>query len=880
MAWLGRIANLWRRRKIDDDIEAELRAHLELRADDNVAAGMAQEDARRDAGARFGNVTLLKERTRAAELNQFFENFWRDVSYAVRQLRRSPGFAATAVVTLGLAMAANVVVFGVLNALVLEPLQGDGAGRLFNVVQGQQGNENQSYPDYLDYQRYNSTFAGLAAYRLEQIGLVTKGRASTSWGYEVSGNYFDTMGLTPALGRFFHATDEHGPDSAPYVVLSDAFWRSHFNANPQVIGTTVRLNEHPFTVLGVAPPSFHGTDLFLWADFWMPIINERQIAGYSFLENRYTHNLWIIGRLKPGVTTAQATDNLNAIAARLGRQYPKTDDGMTARLVKPGLMGDELGDAARAFLSAIMLLALLVLVTACVNLASIFAARAADRGRELAIRLAIGSSRWQVLRQMMVEGIAISLLGGALGTLCAAVLLHLLSGWQPFADLPIHVTVTPDARVYGLAMLLSIMSGVLPGLLPIRQLWRIDLVHAMRNAVGEGALGRRLSLRDLLLGVQIALCALLLTASLVALRGMERSLHAPFGFNPQGVTLAATDMHMSNYSDANELPVQKRLIEAAAGIPGVVAVGTIDETPLGTGGSNSSVYPEGTTDFRPSKSRFSAKYFSISPGYLRSAETRLLAGRDFTWRDDAKAPPVALVNETFAHRLFGDAEAVGRRFMGASGTTIEIVGVLENGKYGSLTEAPTAAMFFPVAQNPNGDTTLVVRSRLSARETEAALAKVLPAIDPSLPFNIRSWNAGMALMLFPARVATVSLGVMGLLAAMLAVTGVFGMAAYSVSKRKKEFAIRMALGSRAGQLLQAALARPVVLLLTGSTAGLALGVLASSVLQQIVYDATPRDPLVWAGVVMSMVALGVAATWIPARRALRIDPAKLLKEDA
>ncbi len=363
--------------------------------------------------------------------------------------------------------------------------------------------------------------------------------------------------MTPALGRFFHATDEHGPDSAPYIVLGDAFWRSHFRADPGVIGTTVRLNQHPFTVIGVAPAAFRGTELFLSPDFWMPIINERQVSGYSFLENRFNHSLWIIGRLKPGVTTEQARDNLNAIAARLGKQYPKTDDGMRARLVRPGLMGEELGDPARAFLSAIMLLALLVLTTACVNLAGIFAARAANRARELAIRLAIGSSRWHVLRQLMIEGVVISLLGGALGTLCAAVLLHLLSEWRPFPDLPIHVTVIPDVRVYFLAVLLSVISGVLPGLLPVRQLWRTDLVHTMRNATAEIAIGRKLSLRDLLLGVQIALCALLLTASLVALRGMERSLHAPIGFNPQGVTLAQTEMEMSSYSDANALPCRR-----------------------------------------------------------------------------------------------------------------------------------------------------------------------------------------------------------------------------------------------------------------------------------------------------------------------------------
>lgn len=305
MAWLGRITNLWRRRKVDDDIEAELQAHLEMRADDNVAAGMGREEARLDAALRFGNVTLLKERTRAADFSQVCEGVWRDVSYGARQLRRSPGFAATAVVTLGLAIAANVVVFGVLNALVLQPLSGNASGRLFNVVQGPYGYENQSYPDYLDYKRYNSTFQDLAAYRLDQARMETPSGAAKAWGYQVSGNYFDLVNARPALGRLFHASDEHGPGSAPYVVLSDAFWRSHFGANPHVIGTTVTVGRHPFTVIGVARPSLPGADLFVRPDFWMPLVNEERVSGYNFLNSRYNHTIWVLGRLKPGVTVRQ-----------------------------------------------------------------------------------------------------------------------------------------------------------------------------------------------------------------------------------------------------------------------------------------------------------------------------------------------------------------------------------------------------------------------------------------------------------------------------------------------------------------------------------------------------------------------------------------------
>jgi len=800
--------------------------------------------------------------------------------YAVRQLRRSPGFVVTAVTTLALAVAANVVVFSVLNSLVLNSVIPGDPGRLFNVVQGPHGYDNQSYPDYLDYRNQNTSFSGLAAYRVGQVGLNTGAAAYKCWNYEVSGNYFDLLGIQPALGRLIHSTDEHGPDSAPYIVLSDAFWRSRFNADPRIVGTTVRLNQHPFTIIGVAPASFHGTDVFLWPDFWMPMVNERQVEGYDFLSKRFNHGIWIIGLIKPGITSQAATADLNVVAARLARQYPTTDDDMKARLIKPGLMGDQVGDAARAFVSAIMILALLVLVAACANLAAIFAARAADRFRELAIRLAIGSSRWHVLRQLLTEAVLVSLFGGFLGTLLATALLQFLSRWQPFADFPIHVTVIPGARVYLIAALLSLASGALPGLVPARQLWRTDLVQAMKNMAASAGGRRRLGLRDVLLGLQIALCALLLTSSLVALRGMQRSLHAPLGFDPHNTVLATTDMHMANYSDDASVDVQKRILNQAAAIPGLIAAGTISEAPLRTGGSTTPVYPPGTVDFRPSNSPFGAKFFSISPGYLHAARTGLLAGRDVTWHDDKRAPGVALVNETFARQLFGTPLAVGRRFLMADKSSLEVVGIVEDGKYDSLTEQPQAAMFLPVAQLPDSDTTLVVRSNLPGPETAAALSNMLGKLDPNLPFTIEGWPQAMALALFPARAATVALGVMGLLAAMLAVTGVFGMAAYSVSKRKKEFGIRVALGTRPLQLIGTALARPVALLVIGSAAGLSMGLLASRLLGQIVYHATPRDPLVWSGVILCMALLGILATWIPATRALSVDPVKLLKDDA
>jgi predicted permease len=684
------------------------------------------------------------------------------------------------------------------------------------------------------------------------------------------------------LGRFFHPNDEHGPNSAPYVVVSHDFWHDRLNNDPHALGTVINLNKHPFTIIGVTPKDFHGTELFYWPDIWVPMVNEQQLEGDDYLHQRGNHEIFLLGRLKTGVTPEQASDDLNAIAAQLAKTYSE-DDGLNARLVKPGLMGDSLGAPMRAFLLGIMLMALLVLLAACANLASIFAARAADRSRELAIRIAIGSSRWYLMRQLLAESIIVALIGGVLGTVLAASLLQALSRWQPIVQVPLHVIVAPDAGVYIVALILSLSSGIFFGILPARQIWRIEAAQAMKTGPLTVTTFQRLTLRDVLLGVQIAICTVLVTSSFVALRGMMRTLHASFGFNPQGVTLVDTDLQLADYSDQQALPVQKRMLEESAQIPGVLSVGTIDHLPLGIVHNDRSVYRKETTDYRSSNAALDAIDSKISPGYLRAAETRLLAGRDFTWHDDEKAPRVAIVNATFAHTMFGNISPIGQSFKLSDkvneGHLYEIVGVVEDGKYRFLTEEQQPAMFFPLAQSNTTSTFLVVRSQLLRTDVASTLQHQITGLDPSLPFTIHSWSDSLEFALFPSRVASAALGVMGLLAAMLAVTGIFGMASYSVSKRMKELGIRVALGAQPLKVMQAALARPVFLLLGGSIAGLILGILASGILAHIVFEATPHDPLVLVGVVLTMILLGVVATAVPARRAQSVDPARLLREE-
>jgi predicted permease len=539
-----------------------------------------------------------------------------------------------------------------------------------------------------------------------------------------------------------------------------------------------------------------------------------------------------------------------------------------------------LGGPARAFMAGLMLLAGLILLAACANLGSLFAARAADRAKDVALRLALGSGRGLILRKLLTEAMLVSVAGGVIGLAGGVVILHVLSAWQPIPDVPINVPVNPDVRTYAVALLLALVSGLLFGMVPVRQVMRTDPWQVIRTGMSGPAGTRRFALRDVLLVTQIAICAVLVTSSLVAVRGLVRSLDSSYGFQPRNAMLVESDLHMAGYTGERVPQMEQRMLDAVAAIPGVTAVGYISQLPLSLSGSDSYVFTDSTTDFRPTNYAADAMDYDISPGYLEAAGTRLLAGRDLTASDQSKAPKVALVNRRFAQKVFGSVDkAIGGHFKYWGGQRAEVVGVVEDGKYRTLTEDQQPAMFFSFLQQPSSGTWLVVQSRRSPQETAGALESALHGLDSGLPFVIRTWTEEMDSALFAARVATVALGILGLLGATLAVTGIFGMASYVVSKRLRELGIRVALGASQREILRASLGRAFRLLVVGSVAGLVLGVLATRVLSFIVYQATPKDPLVLVGVSVTMLLLGVVAAWIPARRALAVDPLVLLREE-
>ncbi len=455
---LIRLRSLFRRTAVEVELDEELRFHLENQVEKYIESGLTREEATRRTRLDFGGVDQIKEDCREARGVTLVETLAQDLRFGLRILRKSPGFSAVAVVTLALAIGANAVVFSILNALVLRPVNVPQGQNLYMIERGKDRAPSNSYLDYLDLRDRNRSFNGLIAYEMAPAGLDINGNPSSIWLYEASGNYFDELGIQPYLGRFFHSSDEHGPDSAPYIVLSYAYWKSHFQGDRSVAGRVVRLNKYSYTILGVAPPQFRGTELFFAPDLWAPLVNEPQIEGGSDLDSRGARGMWLVGHLRSSVTPKQATEDLNSIAASLAKAYPKEDEGISFALARPGLLGDMLGGPVHAFIAGMMLLTGLILSAACATLGGLFSARAADRSRELALRLAFGSSRRRILRQLLIEASLVSMAGGALGLAGCVPLLHWLSAWQPIANIPINVTVDPDTRTYMVALLLALVS--------------------------------------------------------------------------------------------------------------------------------------------------------------------------------------------------------------------------------------------------------------------------------------------------------------------------------------------------------------------------------------------------------------------------------------
>ncbi len=809
-----------------------------------------------------------------------------DLRFALRQMLRSPGFALTAVLTLALGIAANVIVFGVLQALVLRPIDVPHAEQVMTLAHKDQPYPIFSYPEVRDVRDGSTVFSAVAAQMIQNFGMEANGATRPVWGAEVSGQYFEVVGIKPFLGRLLERADDDHPGASQAAVLSWPVWRSDFGAEPNIVGKTIRLNKHPYTIVGVTPEGFYGTEKFGMLDIFVPMANEALLDGVDWLESRSDPHVYSSVRIKDGVTMPQVQAELDTIAARIARQYPKDEEKLSLKLTRPGLMGDFFGAPARGFLAGVLLLAGIVLLAACANLGGLFAARTADRTREIAIRMAIGSSRWRVIRQILVEAVLISILGGACACGLAWIALTGLANWRPPTEYPMRFfAVQPQPSLILMGLLISVLAGAVFGVMPLRQIFKTDPNEAIKSGGSQSTTGRRWALRDVLLAAQIALCCVTVTAAFVSLRGLRKGLTMDMGFNPKHAVLTKFELSQAGYSSESAEHFQRQLLERVSHLPGVTAVAYGQTTPLSLDTNTPDVFSQETTDFRPSKRAFGAFEYDVSPGYFTAAETSLLAGRDVSFADTARTPPVAVVNREFARRLFHSNDAVGRYFKNSSGQSIQIVGVVADGKYFSLTEDQAAAAFFPITQKTTTHTSFIARTQpdssdLATNDIAATIRQVIRDLDPAVPVRESSvWHSQLGLTFFVSQVATVALGLFGAFGLLLSITGTFGLASYTVSKRLRELSIRVALGAQAKQILSAALGRMLILLASGSVVGILLGVAASRVLSAIVYQASAQDPFVLAAVVLTLLITGSLSVAGPVRRALHIDPAILLREE-
>jgi len=806
-------------------------------------------------------------------------NVLTEIRFALRTLRKSPSFAAIAFITLALGIGANATIFSILDAVLLRPLPVAEPDRLF-FVEAQHGEGNSfpshSFPDYLDFTKGTDTI-DLAAYRIAAMGLQTGAGADRAWGYLATGNYFQVLGLRPAAGRFFTPEDDSARGASPFVVLSFDTWQRRFGGNPDIAGTTLRINGLPYSILGVAPRGFHGTEVAFRPELWVPMSMQPQIEGRSWLDERTTLNVWMVGRVAGGVSRQQAASALNTVARSIGDAHPRSHQGLQVRLATPGFVGSTGRTPVAAFMTGVMTLAGLVLLAACANLANLMASRVIDRFREVAIRLALGATRWTIARQLVIEATILSLGGGLAGFALAAGTLQALARWQLPVPLPVQFEVTPRLPAFVFAAVVTLLVAIAAAIAPVRRAWRAQPAR-LTGAGGPDRIGYRWSSRDVLLAGQVVLCSILVTASAVSLQNLRTALTMPLGLERAGVSTAGFDLALVGYRPAEGRQFRQRVLQRAAALPGVEAAAYANSLPLSVDQSTTTAYPE-TGDIRPADA-VSAHVYQVSPGYFDVMGTRIVTGRDFTWQDTSERPGVAIVNQAFVRRVMRTIDdPIGHRFRTGPAEFLQVVGVVEDGKYEDLSDRSEPAIFESALQSYNSTTVLVARSHLPEADVARQMAGIVTELDARVPLlSHGSVTDAIAVAFLPAQIAAVALTAFGVLAGVLALVGVYGLAAYSVSARFREIGIRMAIGARRLHVVRFAVGRTTVLLGIGSLAGLLASLGASQVMSAIMYHASSGEPVVLATAVLSMALIGVIASWIPTRRALTVDPARILRD--
>ncbi len=809
------------------------------------------------------------------------ETLLQDLRFSFRRSLKSPGFTFVALLSLALGIGANTAIFSLVNTVLLRPLPATHPEQLVAVYGTlHEGADDTlvSYLNYKDYRDRNDVFTDVLAYRFAPMSLSHNGNNERIWGYVVSGNYFDELGVKPALGRTFAPEEDRTPNANPVAVMSYGCWQKRFGGDSSIIGKTVLINSHPFTVIGVAPKDFNGTEVAYAPELYAPFMMAEQIEPHNgYLNERSSDNLFVIGRLKEGITRPQAEAALQGLTLQLTGEYPSENAGRGVKLLSPGLFIPSIRNMIIAFSGVLMGVVGLLLLIACVNLANLLLTRATERRKEIAIRLALGASRARLVRQLLTESVLLSVTGGALGLLLALWITDLVAGIKLPTDIALMFDLRLDWRVMAFTFLISLVTGVLFGLLPALQSSDPNLVSSLKN---ESALGgfRRSRLRNALVVAQVALSLVLLISAGLIVRSLQRAQSINPGFNPQNAVAVSFDVGLQGYDEAKGRAFQKSALERVGALNGVQSAALVNSLPLGLNFSYTTVYLEGQP-FTGSSNLPMVVPFGVSPNYFQTMNINL-RGRDFTERDKEKESRVAIVSETFVRRFLAGQDPIGKRFNfdGPTAPYWEIIGIAADGKYNSLGEDPQPAVYRPLLRNYDTTTTLVARANANPQTVINAIRHEINGLDANLPlYDVKTLNEHMNVPLFPARMAALVLGSFGVLALVLAAFGVYGVMSYAVSQRTKEIGIRMALGARPRDVLQLVVGQGMWLSLIGMVIGLLAAFGLTRAMSSLLYGVSATDPLTFIGVSMLLASVALVACFVPAHRATKVDPMVALR---
>jgi predicted permease len=889
-ALLARLAGLFNQGKDDRDLAAELDSHLQMHIDDNVQRGMTPAEARRQALIKLGGIEQAKEQYRARRGLPALESLAQDVRYGLRMLSKSPGFTAVAVLTLALGIGANTAIFSLVDWLILRPLSVERPSQVAflesSFKNGGTGTQF-SYPDFQKIQQQTSDiFTGAAAMMMFQMdGLSVDGKSQPMWSNFVTGNFFSLLGIKPVLGRLILPSEGKFAGADPVLVISYAYWKSRFDGDPAIIGKKASVNGRPVTIVGVTPENFHGAAASLDTQGYMPLgmASALQDAPQDFLTDPQNTNLELVARLKPGVTFEQAQPVLQVVAQRFSEQEQHHGE-MTVHAVQLGPASLVTGPAVRPQLDLVssffLVLAAAVLVLACMNIANLCLVRVAVRRREVAMRAALGATRGRLIRQLLTESLLLAMFGCVGGVVLGIAASRSFGSVSLHTALPFVLDSHFDWRVFAYALAAAALAGILVGITPALRISRTDLNEVLHEGGRTSTSGRQ-RFRRALVVAQVAGSLMLLIVAGLFVRSLEKIQHSDLGFDPRHVLNATMDPHEAGYQEAQVREFQKTLLNRARALPGVTSASLAMSVPMGY----SSYYSELRIDgyqARPGEQVPAAGFNAVTPGYFETMRILLLQGRGFRDSDSQNSRLVAVVNQNFANLYWHGQNPIGRHFseIDDPAHAMEVVGVARNGRDSDIFTSNDPFYYVPLAQHYKSVVTLQLRAASPPEALAPEVTGMIHSLEPGMPvFDVQPMTTMLEGLngFLPFRFAAVLAGALGILGLLLALVGVYGVISYSASQRTHEIGIRMALGAQPAQILKMVFGQGLLIIGTGVLAGiLAAGALARLV-GHLLFAVAPFDPLTYASASLVLAATALLACYIPARRAMRVDPMVALR---